>query len=255
MADPEEGRFYERPWFKGTGAVVALALSLATAIGLVIGLVTGLFSSSPPHVNTEIVFDASAAMQDRFVPNEPATKLAVGQEAVAEYARPIANQGLALRSFGGCGQNGQLAVGFGTNHADDVTSAAERQQPRGGSDLGDAVRAAIDDLTALPEDSVKRVVVFTGGAGQCGGTCTSARDITEFLQGTGVTADFRLVGLGVSSEAKSQLECLARGLGKGAEAQFAYSRSQLHHILNQLPGPSETTTTGTSDTAGVPGGS
>jgi hypothetical protein len=244
VADADSGgAFYESRWFKGTAAVVALAGAVAALVGPVRGAISDLFSSETPRVNTEIVFDSSAAMKAPF--GEAGTKLDAAKHAVADYARPFTNQGLAFRSFGGCGQNGKLAVDFGADHGDDVAQAAAAQQPQGGSDLNDAVRAAIDDLTALPGDVGKHVVVFTGAVDQCGGAVASARDINDFLQGSGVSADFRLIGVSLSDQDKAQLEVLKNALGKAAETHYAYTPGELQQYVKQItPGTGATGASG-----------
>jgi hypothetical protein len=242
MVDGESrAPFYESRWFKGSAAVVALAVSVAALVGPLGGLIGDLFSSEHPRINTEIVMDSSAAMEDRLGPS-PITKLDGAKGAIADYARPFADQGLALRAFGGCDQTGQLLVDFGSNHGDDVAEAAARQQAHGGADLGDAVRAAIDDFTDLPSDTTKRVVVFAGAVDQCGGASATARDISDFLNGTGVSAEFRLVGVDVSARDKAQLETLKRALGKAAETDYAYTPPELRRVVNQLPGELPPTT-------------
>jgi hypothetical protein len=217
--------------------VVALAVSVAALVGPIRGAISDLFSSETPRIDTEIVFDTSTAMDVPFGPSGK-TKLDAAKDAVADYARPFTNQGLAFRTFGGCDQNGQLLVDFGANHSDDVAAKAAALQPGGEPDLGDAVRAAIDDFAKLPSDTTKRVVVFTGGVNQCGGAAASARDIKSFLDGSGVSAEFRLVGVSVSPQDKAQLEDLKKALGSTAETHYAYTPEQLkQYVQDQLPGP------------------
>jgi hypothetical protein len=209
MADAQPGSaFYERSWFKGTAAVVALAVSLAALVGppRLWDVIADIVSPELPGSNTEIVIDASAAMGEEFPPS--GSKLQAQAGAVNRYAANLSNEGLALRTFGGeCDEGGDLVVDLGEEHGDDVGRAAADQQPQGKANLVSALARAIDDFTAddIPDDSKNRVVVFTGtGTDECYGTNAPA-EINREIERTGIDAEFRLVGLHVEKADQQQL--------------------------------------------------
>src|ERR671932_420959 len=114
MADDRPGgAFYERRWFKGTAAVVALVVSTAALVGVLSGVIGDVFSSHLPRVETEIVFDTGETMNATY---QGSTKLDFAQSDLAHYVVPFSQEGIALRTFGGsCGEKGNLAVDFGAN--------------------------------------------------------------------------------------------------------------------------------------------
>lgn len=203
--------FYEKSWFQGAGAVVALL----TAVWAFAGapnpwdLIDDLLSPDLPASNTQIVLDTSAGMD---VPFEPAgTKLKAAADAVGDFAAPYANEGLALRGSGGeCEGRGDLLVDFGENQGDDVGVAAANEQPHGNSNLAGAVIAAIDDFSdaeRFPDPaSPKRVVIFTGTIDNC--TDNFAAAISSEVERTGIDAVFQMVGLDVADEAREPLRNL-----------------------------------------------
>ncbi len=92
---------YERCWFRGAAAVVALLAAVAALVGVpkLWDVVAGIFNPDLPRNNTEIVLDASSGMSDPF--EAAPTKLAAAKRAVGDSVAPFTNQGLALRRIGG----------------------------------------------------------------------------------------------------------------------------------------------------------
>jgi tetratricopeptide (TPR) repeat protein len=232
---------WERRLWQGTLAAAGLIAAIWAALGIPspYTLLEDLFSSELPSSNTEIVLDASAGMGDPF--GGDGTKLDAAIEAVASYAVPRANEGLALRSFGGpCEEAGDLLVDFGENHNDDVGDMAAGVQHGGPSNLANAVIAAIDDFAdsdRFPDpDSPKQVVVFTGTVDECLGE-DAAEDIRSEVERTGINAVFKLVGVNVSQEDRAQLRALKDALGNDASVDFANTPEELADVVDALEQP------------------
>jgi len=218
MAESQPGGpFYERRWFHGTAAVVALVGAVVAVVGPLRGAISDLFSSSPPRIETEVVFDGGAAMNAKYR-SSGETKLDFARRDLARYVVPFTNEGLALRVFGGtCGQKGSLVVGFGAGHGDDVTKAVDRlRQGQGSSDLFTAVGAAVDDFTCVPSDTVKRVIVYVGAIDNCASTTNpaldNAREIRDFMKGKGIRASFKFFDVGLSHHDRAELHSFESAL-------------------------------------------
>jgi hypothetical protein len=237
-AEPERP-FYQRPWFLGLGAAAGLVATLAALIGppKLWDVVADLISPGLPSSNTEIVFDASASMGAPF--GADGTKLGAAADAVGDYVVPRANEGFALRAFGGrCDEAGELVVEFGGDHGDDVRDAAAAQQSGGAANLSNAVIAAISDFSdsdLFPDaNSPKRVLIFTGGIDECEGP-DAADEIRREVQRTGIDVEFGLVGMKVAKEEREQLESIQNALGERAEVVFVDNDSELETTIAALP--------------------
>jgi hypothetical protein len=240
MSKAEQAQpFYDRRWFRGTAAVLGIA-------GVVFGLigppklwdvVADLFSDELPPSNTEIVLDASAEMGVPFGSVEGETKLTAAARAAESYVAPHVNESFALRRFGGdCDEAGDLLVGFGAGHGDDLGEAAGGLAATGESNLANAVLAAIDDYNdgeRFPAGRTfsKRIVVFTGTADECSGE-SAAELIRRRLEGTPIQLDFTFVGVGMPEEERDRLRLIARELE--GPAIFADTDEELAEVVEYL---------------------
>jgi hypothetical protein len=240
MSEAEDARpFYEEQWFRGAAAVLGVA-------GVVFGLVgppklwdviADLFSDDLPPSNTEIVLDASAGMGVPFGGGEGETKLSAAARAVASYVVPHANESFALRPFGGgCDDAGDLLVGFGAEHGDDLSEAARGLAAAGKSNAANAVLAAIDDYSDAgrfpPERTFsKRIVVFTGTADECSGE-SAAEIIRRRLEGSRVKLDFTFVGVAIPEDERERLRLIAGELE--SPAIFADTDEELAEVVEYL---------------------
>jgi hypothetical protein len=259
---PAKPPFYQRRWFQGTGAVVALL----TAIWALVGApkpwnaIGDLFSSELPRVNAEIVFDASDSMHDPFGfgGGKHVSKLDAAANAVSLYGASLSNEGLALRRVGGqCPGPGPRLVDFGANHGDDVGHVAREQRASGTSNLAATVVAAIDDFAdsdRFPDPHApKQLLIFAGTPDEC--QTGGYRTIRDAIEKTGVRGDFELIGLRFSQADQKQLRQLQAALaGKNFHVQFASNTKDLQEKTDNATArvPGTTGTTGTPTVGGTP---
>ena len=217
MNDDEPGsHFYDSPWFKGIGAVVALLVGVAALIGPLRGLVGELFApSSLPLVEYEIVFDRGENMNE--IVSENMTKLDKAKQQLKGMVSPITSDGLALRTFDGkCIQTQHaLDVGFGANHNDDVINRVNQlHRGSGSSNLYGAVTAAVQDFNDLPSDTIKHVFVFVGAIDPCGASTAegAAQNIKSILEQRDIKTTFKFFTFNLSSQEESDLEAFKRVL-------------------------------------------
>jgi len=191
--------FYERRSFQGAVAVVGLL----TAVWALVGapkpwsVAHDLTVTKVPLSNTEIVLDTSGAMAKRF---GNGSKLEAATDAIAKFAASSSSSGLALRQTGGgCYDDGDVLVGFGAEHGDDVREVAAGVHAGGVSNVINTVRGAIDEFTSerfRNPSSTRRVVVFMGGEDNC--VEAAGNEISDALDGLGVDTTFRMYALGLS---------------------------------------------------------
>lgn len=191
--------FYERRSFQGAVAVVGLL----TAVWALVGapkpwsVAHDLTVTKVPLSNTEIVLDTSGAMAKPF---GDGTKLEAATDAIAKFAASSSSSGLALRQTGGgCYDDGDVLVGFGAEHGDDVRNVAAGVHAGGVSNVINTVRGAIDEFTSerfRSPSSTRRVVVFMGGEDSC--VEAAGNEISDALDGLGVDTTFRMYALGLS---------------------------------------------------------
>jgi hypothetical protein len=128
------------------------------------------------------------------------TKLEAATDAIAKFAASSSSSGLALRQTGGgCYDDGDVLVGFGAEHGDDVREVAAGVHAGGVSNVINTVRGAIDEFTSerfRNPSSTRRVVVFMGGEDNC--VEAAGNEISDALDGLGVDTTFRMYALGLS---------------------------------------------------------
>ena len=81
--------FYDSPWFKGIGAVVAVLVGVVALVGPLRGLIGDIFAGSGlPGVEYEIVFDHGSGMNTE-VNAQGETKLTQAKREVTRVVSPI----------------------------------------------------------------------------------------------------------------------------------------------------------------------
>src|SRR5215203_1332590 len=257
---PARPPFYQRPWFQGTGAVVALL----TAVWALVGApkpwdtIADLFSSDLPRSNAEIVFDASDRMKTPFGAGTHQSKLEAAADAVGIYGTPLSNQGLALRRVGGpCTGPGPRLVDFGANHGDEVGDVAAKQRAGGQSNLAATVIAAIDDFSdtdRFPDpDAPKQVVIFAGTTDQC--QTQALQRIHDKIEEADIDADYELIGVKLSPADQRNLRHLQHALGdKNVHVHLASTAPDLEQAANDAAEMASGNTTGATTANETVGG-
>lgn len=224
--------FYERRGFQGAVAIVGLltavwALSGAPKPWQVASEIT---ASTVTLSNTEIILDASAKTAAPFGAE---TKLQAAERAVGQYATPLNTEGIALRRAGGsCAEAGELVVGFGADHGEEVAREALTQEPRGKANVANAVRAAIDEFEGAgykAPDTTERIVIFMSGEDEC--SADPAVEIRDALDHSEVDAVFRVIALRPSPRQLSRLKGFKRQLASFANVEIDAPSTQ--HQLRQ----------------------
>jgi hypothetical protein len=225
--------FYEQRWFQGTAAVVALLGAVWAVSAKLWDAGTELTATEVARANTQIILDASAGMGEPF---GEGTKLDAAVEAIRKYVVPLEEEGLSLRRTGrSCEEGGELLVGFGKDHADDVAEEAARQKAEGESSLGYAVIEAITEFTSSDRfqgpASTRQVIVITGAADdECLGGAAAA-EISRKLDSSGIDATFKMVALKPSQRTRERLDSFAAALGEHAEVEFVETEEELEEVV------------------------
>jgi von Willebrand factor type A domain len=235
-----EASLADKKWYKNVYAIIVL-------IGAVLGITTGLLALGAKWIawhqatafqNVEIVFDASAAMNEPF---EGGTKRDAAIQALTNYLHAGSRNSvadadnLAFRTFGGpCdGDNTELKVDFSTGNSKAIENASRKLKPAGETTLAKAVVDATGDLTADRfKGKSKRIIVITGGEDchkdQAAGIIQSSLN-ERAKGGEKIELDLRFIGLGLSLQQKEQLENVAKA--SGGEADFADTAKELDTAL------------------------
>lgn len=243
MADAKGGApFYERPGFKGTAAVVALATAIFALLGVpkLWNVIGDVFAGEGVAVsNTEVILDTSSAMGDPFE-DEGETKLDAAVRAIGQSGERD-DEGLALRrTVPSCEEDGELLVDFGTDHKGEVLSVAEEQQAEGKSNIVNAVIEALGDFRTNPEfagpRSTRRVLVFTAGQDDCFEGDVAGKIKAE-LKGADISASFTLIALKASGEDLERLEELENALLSAdafVETRRPETTEQLEDVVEEV---------------------
>jgi hypothetical protein len=245
-ADAKNGApFYERRGFQGMVAVVGLLTAIWGLSGAPSpwSFLDELLSTDVARSNTEIVLDTSAAMAEPFAEGE--TKLEAAVDAL-QAAGGRNDEGLGLRQTNpSCEFEEEPLVGIGTDHVDQVVSAAEQLHPEGKSNIIGAVLAALGEFRANPDynrlGSVRRVLVYTAGQDDCFSGNPGERIRAE-LAGAHVSASFTLIALSASETDLARLhvfESVLESAGVSAETVAADNPEQLDQANEQAAEESE----------------
>lgn len=206
--------FDQRPWFKSTQAVLAMAVAAIAVLSGIIGL-PRLFSSwQKVYENIEIVVDASEGMREPF---HGKTK----QDAIrAAFEEVLSKQtgdrdNLALRQYGGqCSaeNNTRLLVGFHRNNQGKIRNALRDLKLQGQAPLVSAVVKATNDFSRA-SDVDKRIIVIAGDGGCDANADKYIRDRLATATSHKIKLDFHFIYLGESAEQFKKLEEIAKATG------------------------------------------
>ncbi|HZY42331.1 MAG TPA: hypothetical protein VFF59_10070, partial [Anaerolineae bacterium] len=145
----------------GLLANIHLPRSMQIAIGIVavaiVVLVVKAVMPASARINTEILFDASAAMADP-------ERWRIAQTVFGDQATyATRREQLALRKVGGgCDVPREPLVSLGTDQADRLVSAVKGLTPAGDAALVDSIKAAADDLPA-DADAQNTIILVSAG--------------------------------------------------------------------------------------------
>ncbi len=236
MADPDrKPTFYERRWFQGAAALVALVAGVWALTSKVLDTASSLSAEEAAAlVNTEVVLDASAAMAEPF---GDGTKLDAAVKAIETYVMPLENDALALRRAGGsCVEVKEQLVDFEKGNGDELVEKTAEQEPGGRSNMVSTVRAAISDFNEAQfhgPAATRRILIFMGGEDECAED--AANEIRDDLAGAGIDAVFRVVALKVSSEEMKGLEGFKQALAPYAQVEIrpADTDEQLEEVMEE----------------------
>lgn len=219
--------FYERRGFQGAVAVVGLLTALWALVGAPKpwSVASDITRTETALSNTTIVLDTSSAMRKPF---GKGTKLDAAKDAIAKFAASASSSGLALRQTGGgCYEDGEVVVGIGAEHGDDVRDAVASAHPSGVSNVINTVRGAIDEFTSerfQRDSSTRRVVVFMGGEDECIGA--AGAEITQALEGLGVDTSFRMYTLGMTKREVARMHVFRREVASLADVEVVHVESE-----------------------------
>ncbi len=158
-----------------------------------------------------LVLDSSGSMK------EPAgggmTKIAAAKKALDQVVAGLpAEAEVGMRVYGatvfskadaGACRDSQEAVGPGTSNRDQLRAAIAKYKPYGETPTGYALREAARDLGSEGKRSI--VLVSDGEATCAPDPCVVASELAR----QGVNLHIDVVGLGVSGQARRQLQCVA----------------------------------------------
>jgi von Willebrand factor type A domain len=209
-SDGEKGHhFFEKPAFKGTAAVVALATAVLALLGPLRSIIDDLFPSTEPVSWVEVVLDTSTAMGKEF---DGETRLQAAAEAIEKAVKELDNSGLGLRRTAiSCKGESEQLVGLDSGNTDKVVDEARDQQPQGSSSIVDAVIGGLEEFQREPIASrgpeSRRLLVFTAGVSECSNG-NVGEEIADALRGANISQSSKveLIALGASSEEKDELE-------------------------------------------------
>lgn len=158
-----------------------------------------------------LVLDSSGSMKE---PAEGGVKkIDAAKEALGKVIGGLpANQPVGLRVYGaevfdrsdkGACTDTQRVVDLGTDNRDELQSSVDKYKPYGETPIGNALKAAGDDLGS---EGRRSIVLVSDGEATCSpDPCKVAASLSE--NGIDITID--VVGLDVSGTARQQLRCIA----------------------------------------------
>lgn len=223
----------KKKWYKNIMAIIGMVSALAGAVyGVMQILESSLFKPKKVFTNIEIVLDRSASMNESF---DGSTKWQAAVSAVKESleTKIAKSDNLAFRHFGGdCedDNNTHLVVEFDQNNEAEVRNTLRKINLAGKTTLVNAIVEATGDFND-PErfgDVRNSIIVITGGGDFCHPNPTQA--IHDRLRGR-IEVSFRLIGMGLTDEQKSDFEKIATATG--GKALFADSQKELPQVLER----------------------
>lgn len=163
---------------------------------------------------TILVLDSSGSMAEPSGGGE--TKIIAAREALRTVVGDLPDDAVVgLRVFGaevtldegGSCTDSQLVVEPGTDNRDDLLSAIEDYEPYGETPIPHALQEAARDLG---DEGARSIVLISDGESTCQ---PDACQVAGELAAQGIDLRIDVVGLSVSGEARSQLECIAAAGG------------------------------------------
>jgi Ca-activated chloride channel family protein len=178
-------------------------------------------SPTPAHADgdpakLQLVLDASGSMKEKA--GGGTTKIAAAKTALRATVGSLpADLNTGLRVYGatvfaakdkGACTDSQQVVAPGTNNRAALLAAVDRFEPYGETPIGYALQQAAKDLGSTGQ---RTIVLVSDGIATCApDPCVVAGQIAAM----GIDLHIDVVGLGVNSKTRSQLECIAdRGNG------------------------------------------
>ena len=204
----------QRPWFKSTQAVLAMATAVIAVVSGIVALMRAFPSRQNVYENIEIVVDASEGMR---VPFHGKTK----QDAIrAAFEEVLSKQtadrdNIALRVYGGecTGENNtRLIVNFRRNNQDRIRNALRDLKLQGQAPLASAVVKATGDFSRSA-DVDKRIIVIAGDGGCEPNADKYIRDRLANAADKKIKLDFHFIYLGESAEQFKKLQDVAQATG------------------------------------------
>ena len=216
--------------------VVNLPRGVQIAIGVVaLAIVLVLIKALIPpgsKVNTEFVFDASAAMSNP-------ERWRIAQTVFGDQATyATRREQLALRKVGGgCDVPHDPLVPLAANQADRLVSAVKSLTPNGDAALVDSIKTAADDLPS-GADTQNSIILISAGQDTCltkqqKDPCTAMSAVADSLNRAGIKFTLHIVALRADDKTRQQLACLASANASGHVYQ-ANSVEDLQAVLAQV---------------------
>lgn len=210
------------------GVQIAIGVVALALVVLVIKAVT----PAAAKVNTEFLFDASAAMADP-------ERWQIAQTVFGDQATyATRREQLALRKVGGgCDVPDDPTVPLGADQADRLVKAVKSFTPEGDAALVDSIKAAADDLPS-DADAQNTIILVSAGEDTClakqqKDPCTAMSAVADSLQRAGIKFTLHIVALRANEAARQQLTCLARANATGYVYE-ANSVDDLKQVLSQI---------------------
>ena len=224
----------KKRWYKNTLAVMAIVGAFVSGVyGILQIIESPWFTPNKVAINIEIVLDRSDAMSEPF-DGSTKWKAAIGAVQESLELQIAKTDNLAFRQFGGdcSGDNTQLVVNFDQNNEDEVRKVLRKINPGGKTTLTSAIIEATGDFND-PErfgGVGKSIIVITGGGDSC--NPNPAQFIRDRLRvSKNVAVSFRLIGMGLTAEQRSDLEKIATETG--GRALFADNQKELPKVLER----------------------
>ena len=203
----------------------------AAAVVVVAGvsLAPGKLSVNYTFPVTLILLDSSERMLEPFAGGS--SKFDEAVKALKGQVRDLGNDQLGLVTFGvdSCQSSDspiRQVVPIAANRANQITTRAGELEPAGQSNLVSAGLNAIGLLNHFEDERI-RILVVAGGLDGCGG---NLRDLLSESEFKGVAVQWEIVGLGLSSSEKSEIQRLPSEV----TVHTADSQDELQEVFRQV---------------------
>jgi Mg-chelatase subunit ChlD len=204
----------QRPWFKSTQAMLAMATAVIAVVSGIVALMRAFPSRQNVYENIEIVVDASEGMREPFHGKTKQDAIRAAFEEVLSK-QTADRDNLALRVYGGdcTGENNtRLVVNFRRNNQDKIRNALRDLKLQGRAPLASAVVKATGDFSRA-SDVDKRIIVIAGDGGCEPNADKYIRDRLANAADKKIKLDFHFIYLGESAEQFKKLQEVAQATG------------------------------------------